>query len=351
MADNTIHGRRNLVINGAMQVAQRGTSATSISTNTYVTCDRWQQIFSGAGAWNASQSTDAPAGFVNSQKYTCTTADTAIDAGDYFIIRQKIETKNLQNLKYGTSNAQQLTLSFWVKSSVIGTANITLHGDACSGGVDIICQNYTINTANTWEYKTLTFAGNTNADGNLTIGEVGISIWMWFKAGSSWAGGTATGNNWVTNASNKQAVGTNINISSSVGNIVAITGVQLELGSQATPFEHASSFGEQLALCQRYYSEYTCGEQEWIYFEGNNAAHKWWQIPVHATPRATPSVAFIGTFTGYASGGTISAVATSSIKIDRVSFRVTFSGGLGDAYSVRHTDTFTGDKISLTSEL
>jgi hypothetical protein len=252
-----IGGRRNLIINGAMQVAQRGTSATGISTNTYVTCDRWQQIFSGAGAWTATQASDAPDGFVKSQKYTCTTADTATDAGDYFIIRQKIEAQDLQHLKYGTSDAQQLTLSFWVKSSVTGTANATLHGDACSGGVDIICQNFTINTADTWEYKTLTFAGNTNSDGNLTSSNgIGISLWLWFKAGSTWSGGTATGNAWVDNANNRQAVGTNMNISSAVNNVVAITGVQLEVGDTATPFEHRS-YGEELQSCLRYFWQIT----------------------------------------------------------------------------------------------
>ena len=255
-AKTQIGGRRNLIINGAMQVAQRGTSATGISTNTYVTCDRWQQIFSGAGAWTATQASDAPDGFVKSQKYTCTTADTATDAGDYFIIRQKIEAQDLQHLKYGTSDAQQLTLSFWVKSSVTGTANATLHGDACSGGVDIICQNFTINTADTWEYKTLTFAGNTNSDGNLTSSNgIGISLWLWFKAGSTWSGGTATGNAWVDNANNRQAVGTNMNISSAIDNVVAITGVQLEVGTVATPFEHRS-YGEELALCERYYQSW-----------------------------------------------------------------------------------------------
>jgi len=342
-----VSGRRNIIINGAMNVAQRSTSVTGVGGAGYYTHDRWKiEMGSTAGRLTMSQTADGPNGVsANCLKLDCTTADTSIAAEEYLILTQVFEGQDLQGIGKGVSGAKQVTLSFYVKANAAFTFiaefqdqdNVRLNGN-------------TFATTTDWVRHEITFEADAD-DGSSPFDDdnaASARINFWLHAGSNYSSGTLA-SGWENRTDVNRSAGID-SFFSSTDNTFFITGVQMEVGSVATPFEHRS-FGEELALCQRYYSEYTCAEQEWIYFEGNATNHKWWQIPIHATPRATPSVAFIGTFTGSASGGTISAVATSSIKIDRVSFRVTFSGALGDAYSVRHTDTFTSDKISLTSEL
>ena len=245
MADNTIHGRRNLIINGAFQIAQRATSATNPGGG-YDTVDRWRssQANGGLGNYNAEQSADTPNGFSHSYKLTNSNAVTQSSNVNAFI-EQRLEGQNLQQLSYGSSSAKKLTASFYVKSSVIGTYGVTL-GDGEQGRHNV--QTFTISSANTWEEKTLTFSGDTSvALANDNTSEFMFAIIL--GAGTDYQ--TSSTNTWtnghkLTTSSQTQWKQTN-------GATFFITGVQLEVGSQATPFEHASSFGEQLALCQRYY--------------------------------------------------------------------------------------------------
>ena len=245
-------GRRNLIINGAMQVAQRGTSSNSI--NGFGSVDRFNSSKANDDelAGTQAQSTTAPDGFSNSYKIDCTVAESAVAADEYWRVRHHIEAQNLQQLKYGTSGAQSVTLSFYVRSNVTGTYSCALYQeDGDSGSGRIIGSTYTISSADTWEYKTITFAGDTGGTINNDNGE-GLTILWALMAGSNY---TATDNtSWGTYAAGKLSYGHAVNMASSSSNEWYITGVQLEVGTNASDFEHRS-FGEELSLCRRYFEK------------------------------------------------------------------------------------------------
>jgi hypothetical protein len=246
LTNSQIGGRRNMIINGAMQVAQRGTSQASITSTGYYTIDRWQVAITNGGTWTMSQDTDVPTGegFANSLKMDCTTADTSFGASDSLYVRTKLESQDCQNMKKGTSNAEKVTLKFWVKSSKTGTHIVELLDNDNSRFVSLA---YTISSANTWENHTLTFPADTTgafADDN----GVGLGIHWYMGAGSNISSGTL-GTTWHTTQANRAAG--QVNLADSTDNNWYITGIQLEVGEQATPFEHRS-YGEELALCHRY---------------------------------------------------------------------------------------------------
>jgi hypothetical protein len=250
VADTAVYGRRNLVINGAMTVAQRSTSVTGITSGNYRTVDRFRFDPINMGTWTMTQESDAPDGFVKSMKLACTTADSSPAADDEVVFQHYIEAQNLQHLKYGTSDAETLTLSFWVKSNKTGTHIVWLMQDDAS--FRVYSKEYTINTANTWEKKTLTFEGDPSGqiDDNTNRG---FRIGWQLGAGSNRATGSVTD---AWSAYSKASLGSSgmVNLADSTSNNWYITGVQLEVGDTATPFEHRS-YGEELALCQRYYFE------------------------------------------------------------------------------------------------
>jgi len=253
LTNSQIGGRRNIVINGAMQISQRGTSF-SVSDNIY-TLDRFVTEFSGLGAFTLTQSTDAPDGFGNSLKLDCTTADASPASGDIFQLFHKIEGQNLQQLKKGTSDAEKVTLSFFVKSNKTGNMQVNLR-DANSR---IIGATYAISSANTWERKTITFDGDTSgsiANDNTTE----LTIEFPVGSGSNYTSG-AVPTAWEASSDADRNAGSNINIADNTANEWYLTGIQLEAGSQATPFEHRS-FGEELSLCQRYYFQKINGNSQ-----------------------------------------------------------------------------------------
>ena len=245
-------GRRNLIINGAMQVAQRGTSATSVSTEGYKCVDRMRWTMDTTSAvFTLSQSTDVPSGqgFAKSFKAEVTTADASLAANAQTRFEYRFEGQDLQQLAKGTSNAKKVTLSFWVKAFQTGTYVINLQDTDNSR---LIAATYTVDTSATWEYKTVTFAGDTSGaftnDANLSL-----VIHWYLGAGSNYTIGTlATAWESLTNAN--RAVGQTVDIATSTSNYWAITGIQLEVGENASDFEHRS-FAEELALCQRYYQK------------------------------------------------------------------------------------------------
>ena len=252
LVSDQVFGRRNLFINGKMQVAQRGTSGT-LATG-YETVDRWETVMSSAGTWTVSQSTTVPSGegFAYSQKLNCETADASLDAGNFLIWRQKIEGLNLQHLKYGTSSAEKLTLSFWVRSAKTGTYIVEFYNNN-SAGIKLQSQSYTISSADTWEKKTITIDGDTALAFQNTV-DAELLVYWWLAAGSNYSGGASLNNSWNSSvANNTRAVGV-VNLADSTSNDWYITGVQLEVGENATPFEHLT-YGEELALCQRYYQK------------------------------------------------------------------------------------------------
>ena len=242
-------GTKNLIINGNMQIAQRGTSSSSITTSGYTTVDRWTNSIGTAGTWTISQDTDVPTGqgFSNSHKYDCTTANGSLSAGSELAIIQMIEAQNLQHLKFGTSSAETLTVSFWVKSNKTGTYIVEIYQWDSNRAIS---KSYTINSADTWEKKTITIEGDTSGqiDNN---NDRGFQVAWWIAAGSNNTSGTLQ-TSWGTLTSANRAVG-QVNLADSTSNYINITGVQLEVGDTATPFE-VMPYDMQLARCQRYYT-------------------------------------------------------------------------------------------------
>ena len=245
---------RNIIINGDMSIAQRATSTASITGNGYHTVDRFQSLVNTLGTWTQSQSTDVPTGqgFAKSLKMDCTTADASPSAGDFCIIRQSIEGQNLQYLKKGTSSAESTTLSFWVKSAKTGTYIAELE-DQDNGRQ--ISQSYTISSADTWEKKTLTYAGDTTGafnNDNLTS----LRLKFWLGAGTTYTSGTLS-TTWTSSTDANRAVG-QVNLADSTSNEWYITGVQLEAGTTASDFEFLPH-DVNLQRCYRYYYIYVSG--------------------------------------------------------------------------------------------
>jgi len=241
-AQGTSFGMRNKIINGAMAINQRNTAVTT--TETYGV-DRFIFVKGNDATESAAQSTDAPAGFSYSFRNTISVGDASIGATQFSGFKQNIEGYNIADLAFGTSSAKSVTVSFWVRSSVTGVYT----GDIANSDFSRMCPfNFTINSANTWEYKTNTFPGCTDGTWNTTNG-IGIAFQIYSALGSTYASGTA--NTWGSSGSNF-GCGSPVNGIASNGNIFAWTGVQLEKGSQATPFEY-KPYGTELSLCQRYF--------------------------------------------------------------------------------------------------
>ena len=244
-------GRRNLLYNGAMQVAQRGTSTSSIGAapSNYYTADRWltrnnPQI----GVWTQSIESDAPSGsgFTKSLKMLCSTAEASPATTDLLAMQQRIEGQDLQHVKKGTSAAESLTVTFWVKSNVTGTYIASIEDPNTPR---YYSKSYTVSVADTWEKKTITFPPDTTGTvPNNT--SPGLNLWLILAAGSTYTSGSPN-TAWAGFVEGDFAAG-QTNLASAVNNYWQITGVQLEVGDKATPFEHRS-YGEELSLCTRYY--------------------------------------------------------------------------------------------------
>ena len=290
--DNVGGGNRNLIINGAMQVAQRATSVTGKTGGGYLVCDRYYVTIYNAGTWSLSQSTDVPTGegFSNSFKFDCTTADASLASTDDVAFEQRFEGQDLQQLKKGTSNAETTILSFYVKSNKTGTYNINLIDN--DNSLRMIAKSYTINSANTWERKEILIEGDTTgALGN----DNGFSLLVQWKlaTGSAQTSGSLQ-TSWGTYDATKRAEG-QVNLADSTSNEWYITGIQWQLGSQATPFPHRL-FGEELELCRRYTI------QDAFYFGGCFGGSG--TIPIVSTTfptkmRSAPAISYV-------SGGTSS---------------------------------------------
>ena len=273
---------RNLIINGDMSIAQRGTSSSSITSGGYYTVDRMEHAIN-YGTWTLSQSTDVPTGqgFAKSAKWDCTATGTPT-ASQELKFRQKIEGQFLQHLKKGTSNAESMTLSFWVKSTKTGTYIVEMRDDDNNRN---ICQSYTISASNTWEKKTLTFAGDTTGAYSNDNGQ-SLQCTFWLGAGSNYTSGTLA-TSWESTTNANRAVG-QVNLADSTANEWYITGVQLEVGTSASDFEFLP-YDVNLQRCFRYYekdtTEYRFSLQTNADF-GAKTGHLQWK----ATKRATPSL-------------------------------------------------------------
>ena len=242
---------RNIIINGAMQVWQRGTTIDSISSGKYL-CDRWRINHSGTdGNVDVDRSTDLPSGqgFGYSQKISMDASESSLDAADKLVIQQKFEGQNLQLLAKGTSGAKKTTVSFFVKSSVASTYTVEL---VDNDNTRQLSKSYTINSANTWERKTLTFEGDTS--GSLdTDANTSMTLNIYIDTGTDHTSGTFNDSAWASTDDTKRVFNTTGWLESTSPEFY-ITGVQLELGEQATPFEHRS-FADECERCKRYYQK------------------------------------------------------------------------------------------------
>ena len=258
LADNAVTsakalnlGRRNLLINGGMQVSQRGTSFSSMSASAY-TCDRWQLQLAGAGRPTVTQQTSGgPAGFKdNFLRVQVATADSSVASSDMQVLKQVIEGHQAAFTDAGTSDAQPLTLSFYVRSSVTGTFTATLYINFNNPSAVSYPAEYTISSANTWELKTITFPAFTTSSTMATVGYTTGEFYQVRFALMAGSDKTGTPNQW--NSANDFASTNQTNLFATSNATWDITGVQLEVGSAATNFEHRS-FAEELRDCQRYY--------------------------------------------------------------------------------------------------
>jgi hypothetical protein len=244
-----------------MSIAQRATSATGLGNGDsgYHTCDRWRfnEAGSPTGEFTQSQSTDVPTGqgFATSLKMDCTTAQGSLASADSITIQERVEGQNLQYLKKGTANAESVTLSFWVKSNKTGTYITELYD--VDNSIQI-SKAYTIDSASTWEKKTLTFAGDTTgAFGNDNA--LSLIVQFWLGAGSDYTSGTLS-TTWTSITDANRAVG-QVNLADSTSNEWYITGVQLEAGTTASDFEFLP-FDVNLDRCYRYYQVLVEGDNK-----------------------------------------------------------------------------------------
>ena len=238
---------KNLIINGAMQINQRGNSTGQTGANYQM--DRWQHGIGSLGTWSSSQSTVAPDGFGNSWKMNCTTANASPSASAQLYLFTRLEGQNLQQIKKGTANAQPLTLSFWCRCNKTGNFQTNLRD---ADNTRQVGATVTINSADTWEYKTITFpADTTGALDNDNAWSMNVEFWL--DRGSNYTGGSVP-TAWEAAVNTDRAVGTTLALGDSTSNEFYITGVQLEVGEAATSFEHRP-YGTELALCQRYYQK------------------------------------------------------------------------------------------------
>jgi len=283
---------RNRIINGDMRIDARNAGASVAIPNGTVVfiTDRFRFDENTDGSFSGQQVTDAPSGFVNSLKLTVTSADASLDAGQYSNLRQFIEGFNVADLGWGTANAQSATLSFWVKSSLTGTFGGSLRSSTSDLSYPF---TYAISSANTWEFKTITVAGPTTGTW-YTDNSLGLGVIWGLGVGSTYSGtaGSWQSSNLLSATGATSVVGTN-------GATFYITGVQLEAGSVATPFEHRP-YGQELALAQRYYQI-----KNWY-----EAASQATAIPLSPDMRASPTV----TFSNLGWGGTPNSVFGASLN-------------------------------------
>ena len=326
IGSQTALSNRNLIINGSAIVSQRG-DATGKTASTYGGPDRFYTIISSLGTWSISQDTDVPSGsgFSSSYKLACTIADASPAAGDHLMLHYRMEGQDLQQLKKGTSSAESVTLSFWVKCYKTGNFQVNLYDQ---DNTRIIGTTVTISTAATWEYKTLTFAGDTSgALGNDNNNSLFIE--MVFDSGTTFSSGTVP-TAWEAATNADRGAGTTVALGDSTSNYINITGVQLEVGEQATPFEHRS-YGDELRRCQRYYKEWS-GNIETAGRTKNGTTTCNFALEM----RATPTVTFGTSYAYYNNTGyEITAIVANSAQGNLATTHTSFSStNVGAAASV-----------------
>ena len=343
---------RNLVQNGDFSIAQRGTSSTSYN-GVYATVDRWKLQTDGMDQLALTQTqntTNTPPGFKNSYKVTVTTPETSVTDSEMLSVFHPIEAQNLQRLAYGTSDAKSITASFYVKSSVTGNYCLALYAPDGNRSIGAV---YTINTANTWEYKTVTFPPDTSGVINNDNG-AGLELYFFLTMGPDRK--TANNTSWATWSAARWAFGQVADIAATTNATWEITGCQLEVGSQSTPFEHEPA-GVTLSKCQRYLIDLTPNSGTTPYIPGTGAAANSNIAVAHvAFPvqmRATPSLAMTaGNYRIYNGGThTVTSVAINGMSPVGGGINFTANGALSTGQAVGIYATSTGVRTLCSAEL
>ena len=315
---------KNFVINGAMNVAQRGTSSTSEG---YQTVDRFYTTINQEDnlAFTQAQSTDAPTGFSNSYKIDCTTVESALASDELGYVAYKTEAQDGLITLNGTADAKPLTLSFWVKSNKTGTYAITLYKP--DNTARSLGKTYTISSANTWEYKTVTFEGDTSGGGLDDNNDEGFSFYFTLMAGSDWT--SSDGTSWHNYTSSKFSYGHNVNMFDNTANEWLLTGVQLEIGEKATAFEH-ESYDATLKKCQRYYTEISRADNNTAHLVGYVQTSAVARYSFHVPMRSTPSITETNFMVLHGAGSEEAITSVDDITQDEqfVSFRANVSANL-----------------------
>ena len=343
---------RNIIINGDFRVNQVGNKTGITTDEKQFAGDRWTLNVNGAlGTWSGGTGTSVPtgSGFRNSGYANCTTADASPASSDFVRIEQRFEGQDLQQIRKGTSSAKQVTLSFWVKSPNTGIHIVELED---KDNLRYCSQSYTIGTANTWEYKTATFPADTTGELNDDNGE-SLRINFWLGAGSDKTSGGSLGTTWHT-TENTRAVG-QVNVGGAVhssGNYWQITGVQLELGSVATPFEH-KSYADELQRCLRYTYVFSSGTEQHNHIGTNYfATRTYFKIQFPVIMRSVPSTPVSTSLIMSSYSAELTIASSQSVVVNNVSklssqCYVPISGTKG---YVSHSDIVSG-RIIFNSEL
>ena len=340
---------KNRIINGAMVISQRnGTSSITPASGGFLT-DRFGYYASQASKVTAQQlSASPPVGFSNYLGITVATAVSSLGSTDFFYYQQKIEGFNTADLRWGTSNAKTITVSFWVQSSLTGTFGGSLRNGNENRGYPF---SYTISAANTWEYKTITIAGDTTGTWN-TDNTTGIGLCFSLGMGSTYsntAGAWATGNY-------ASATGV-VNVMATLGATFNVTGVQLEVGSSATGFEYRQ-YGQELALCQRYFQIFKTTGGQYDYLASGafyNSTQGRFFKPLLVTMRTSPSLTVVGT-TYVDSVSYVSLTSLSLESAEPESFRMGFTASSAGSNATGYgcflaSSTSSTESLSLSAEL
>lgn len=291
---DSLQGFRNRIINGDMRIDQRNAGASVANANGFIT-DRWTmaKYSTGGGAYSGQQVSDAPTGFVNSLKVTVTTNESSQPADAYWQVVQYIEGFNSADLGFGTSSPSTITLSFWVKSSVTGTYSVAFYNNGQGGVARSYIATYTINSANTWEQKSITITGDGSGGSGYWSTTTGYGPSVFFDMGSG-TNTQTTANSWQTG--NYRRTSGSVRLMATNGATWFVTGVQLEVGSVATPFERRP-YGTELSLCQRYCTVYTGVVYGYYQFgTAYSTTRAITMVGLPVTMRTTPALSTTGNF-------------------------------------------------------
>jgi hypothetical protein len=333
---------RNKIINGDMRIDQRN-AGVAVTTSGSFPVDRFVASHSSDGAFSAQRDTSNPAGFTNSLKVTCTTADTSLSAGQYLAIIQNVEGFNSADIGFGQATSNSVTLSFWTRSSLTGTFGGGIRNSAANRSYPF---TYSISSADTWEYKTVTITVDTSGTW-LSDNGIGLRISWGLGAGTDWSGpaGAWNSNNNLTATGATSLLGT-------LNATFYLTGVQLEVGSVATPFEHRS-YGDELARCQRYYQKLQSTLGDTIVYVGYNAGTTvsrgtvYLPVSMRTNPTAVETTGTASDYNIRSGGSTTTCNSVPSFEhatTQSIGLQFNVSGGLtSDAVSMcrfANTDAF-----------